>query len=84
MHRNVVLQPSFSREPSVIIYVSITMLTNHALPHPSVISNVCIEVSQRIVDSLAVFRDISSFLCESRVLCAYVWSVYLYQPQGAV
>jgi len=33
--------------PSVVTYVSITMLANHTFLCPSIVSNVCIEVSQK-------------------------------------
>jgi len=50
------------QEPSVVIYVSITMLTNHALPHPGIVPNACIKVSRRILDSFTIIVRRASLL----------------------
>jgi len=42
-----VVTTQLQQESSVIINVSITMSANHILPYTSIVSNMCIEVSQK-------------------------------------
>jgi len=50
------------QEPSVITNVSITMSVDHTPLYPSILSNVCVEVSQRTVDSLALTLQKASLI----------------------
>ena len=67
----------------VIIYISITMSANHALPYPRIVTNVCIEVSQkdRGFVNFNLSQGIASFLHKMRVelVCTWIWSTYLYK-----
>jgi len=66
-----VVTAQLQHEPSFVIYVSLTMLGNHILPRPKVVSNVCLEVFQndRAFVSFKPSQDITSILREFQVLC---------------
>jgi len=58
-------------------------MTNHTPPHLSVISDVCIRISQkdREVVRFKSSKSTISFFHEFRVLCTRVWIIFLYQTQ---
>ena len=78
------LQHSCSRSlpMSIASAISIAMLANHHLPYHSIVPTCALNSPKRI-RQLYPFVGYQYFY-ELRVQCAWVWSVYLNQTQGAV